>query len=473
SEVTSVSGRGVGMDVVRTNIEKIGGVIEVGSVDGVGTRFTIRIPLTLTIVSALIVECCGDRFAMPQSSIVELVSASGGSGRTVEYIDGAAVLRLRNRLLPLISLQTLLGLEAPAEPSSETCIVVARVGAFTFGVIVDRVFDTEEIVVKPVASVLRHIKVYSGATILGDGSVILILDLKGISVETGALQSGGALKEDTKPAQAVETVETADMLVFRSANDSLKAAPLASVSRIEEVSSHQIEEVDGRTVVQYRGKLMPIVVADAAPAPRWEGGASRPLLVFARDDRAVGLLVNEIVDIVESTVAADLKSLRPGTLGSLIIDGAATELIDVAYYWRSALGEDLATETAPSAPSEPQGQSASRLLLIDHSPFAHLLLRPLLSQAGYEVTVAANAAAALTLYQAGESFKLIMADFSNASTARAFADAFAQAEGWHATPLLSLAMHDPVKPASSGYSMNQTHLLDVVAEQLGDLRGAA
>ncbi len=186
AQVTSVSGRGVGMDVVRTNIEKIGGVIEVASTEGAGTHFTIQIPLTLTIVSALIVECCGERFAMPQSSVVELISASGASGHAIEYIDGAAVLRLRNRLLPLVSLQTLLALEPDGEPSGETCIVVVRVGAFTFGVIVDRVFDTEEIVVKPVAKVLRHLKLYSGATILGDGSVILILDPKGISVEAGA-----------------------------------------------------------------------------------------------------------------------------------------------------------------------------------------------------------------------------------------------------------------------------------------------
>jgi len=173
------------MDVVRTNIEKIGGAIELDSVEGAGTRFTIHIPLTLTIISALIVESGGERFAMPQSSVVELVSTSDASEHKVEYIDGAAVLRLRDRLLPLVSLQTQLGL--PAEGGNgETCIVVARVGAFSFGVIVDRVFDTEEIVVKPVSNVLRHLKLYCGATILGDGSVIMILDFKGLSPGVGA-----------------------------------------------------------------------------------------------------------------------------------------------------------------------------------------------------------------------------------------------------------------------------------------------
>jgi two-component system chemotaxis sensor kinase CheA len=500
SEVTSVSGRGVGMDVVRTNIEKIGGAIELSSVEGSGTCFTIRIPLTLTIVSALIVECCGERFAMPQSSLVELVSASGGSGRTIEYIDGVAVLRLRDRLLPLISLQALLGLEPAGEPSGETCIIVARVGAFNFGVIVDRVFDTEEIVVKPVATVLRHLKLYSGATILGDGAVILILDLKGVSVEAGAGQGAGSLVDDALE-DAARTQALSALLVFRAANDSLKAAPLASVARIEELGADQIEWIDGRSVIQYRGKLMPIIGSDAEPARGWEGEEKRPLLVFARDDRAVGLLVNEIVDIVESVVKTDMVANGAGALGGLIIGGVATELIDVSYYWRQALqdegapafsapadvpAEALATATAAVASgrgmsrSEPEapaatGANSRRLLLVDQSPFSQLLLRPLLAQAGYEVTVAADPEAALDLYDAGENFHLIMADTSSPDEARGFATAFARAASWHKTPLLSLAFHNAVTSSGSGGpgGLDQTTLLDAVSGALGEMRGAA
>lgn len=477
SEVTSVSGRGVGMDVVRTNIEKIGGTIEVSSNDGVGTRFLIRIPLTLTIVSALIVECCGERFALPQSSVVELVSASGASGRAVEHINGSAVLRLRDRLLPLVSLQQLLQLEPLAEPSSETCIVVARVGGFAFGVIVDRVFDTEEIVVKPVATVLRHLKLYSGATIMGDGAVILILDLKGISAETGAVQASGGPHED-EAAGAQSNEERTAILVFRAANETLKATPLSNVSRIEEVSPDQIERVDGRTVIQYRGRLMPIVAADAAPATPWEGNARRPLLVFARDERAVGLLVHEIVDIVESTVVTDLASVGTGASGSLIIEGSATELIDVAYYWRMALNEAAPTAApAPaqvSAPAEAARASISsrRLLVVDQSPFAQLLLRPLLSQAGYDVTVATDPEAALALYDAGETFQLIMADTSNVSGAKAFATAFARADSWHRTPLLSLALHNGLAGVAEG-QLDRSTLLDAVSNALHELKGAA
>lgn len=482
SEVTSVSGRGVGMDVVRTNIEKIGGAIELASVEGGGTCFTIRIPLTLTIVSALIVECCGERFAMPQSSLVELVSASDGSGRTIEYIDGVAVLRLRDRLLPLISLQDLLQLEPVGDPPAETCIIVARVGSFAFGVIVDRVFDTEEIVVKPVATVLRHLKLYSGATILGDGSVILILDLKGVSVESGANQVAGSVQEDTETAAKGESLSA--ILVFRAANDSLKAAPLANVSRIEELGAEQIEWIDGRTVMQYRGKLMPIIGSDAGPATAWEGGERRPLLVFARDDRTVGLLVNEIVDIVESAVTTDMPAAGAGALGGLIIGGSATELIDVSYYWRQALQEPEVAVPPPAVePARPASASAARsagtdaaanrrLLLVDQSPFSQLLLQPLLAQAGYEVTVAVDPTAALELYDAGEHFHLIMADTSDPGEAKDFAMAFGRAATWHKTPLLSLAFHgSATRPPGTG--LDRKTVLDAVSDALAEMEQAA
>src|SRR5690348_9707482 len=170
-KITNVSGRGVGMDVVRTNIERIGGAIELKSVEGKGSTFTIKIPLTLAIVSALIVECAGERFAVPQINVVELVRAGGKSDNAIETIHGTPVLRLREKLLPLVALRRLLKLdsEGDGEPK-EAFIIVTAVGNQHFGMIVDRVFDTEEIVVKPVAPILRDIPLYSGNTILGDGS---------------------------------------------------------------------------------------------------------------------------------------------------------------------------------------------------------------------------------------------------------------------------------------------------------------
>ena len=471
SEVTAVSGRGVGMDVVRTNIEKIGGTIELSSVEGAGTRFSIQIPLTLTIVSALIVECCGERFAMPQTGVVELVSASNASGRTIEYIDGAAVLRLRDRLLPLISLQTLLGLPGENARDADACIIVAKVGAFSFGVIVDRVFDTEEIVVKPVSSVLRHLKLYSGATILGDGAVIMILDFKGMAQDAG--QGAASAEEETATAVA-STGEKVAILLFRAGDTTLKAVPLASVSRIEEIDGGQVEHVDGRSVIQYRGRLMPLVCADGRSLVDGAGLRGQPLLVFTRGDQAAGLIVDEIVDIVESVLTSELTPTGESAVGSLIIAERATELVDVDYYWRRALGSDPAA--APPAATAPEAQNAAkRLLVVDQSPVCRLLLQPLLAQAGYDVVVVAEPEEALARHNAGQAFDLILADTATSGPwAQRFARAFARAVDWHATPMLGLGLQ-PLGPSDC----DQNGLLSALEQSLGldpqerELRGAA
>src|SRR3569623_707874 len=192
--VTSVSGRGVGMDVVRNNIDQIGGTIEVKSVPGEGSSFTIKIPLTLAIVSALIVESAGERFAIPQIAVVELVRARSNSDHRIERIKDTPVLRLRNKLLPLLHLRKLLNITDGQELDPENgFIVVMQVGSQTFGIVVDGIFNTEEIVVKPMSTKLRHINMFSGNTILGDGAVIMIIDPNGIAKALGA--SGSAAHE--------------------------------------------------------------------------------------------------------------------------------------------------------------------------------------------------------------------------------------------------------------------------------------
>src|SRR5579863_1947375 len=229
SVVTAVSGRGVGMDVVKTNIEKIGGTIDLKSVAGAGTTFTIKIPLTLAIVSALIVEAGSERFAIPQISVVELVRAQkeagrghnepGGTETVIERINDTPVLRLRDRLLPLVNLNDLLGLGESHNDDSGAYIVVAQVGANSLGIIVDRVFDTEEIVVKPVAPILRHVSMFSGNTILGDGSVIMILDPNGIARASGV---GAGSESRLLRSSAVDAQTTSDktaMLLFRAGSE--------------------------------------------------------------------------------------------------------------------------------------------------------------------------------------------------------------------------------------------------------------
>ncbi|MCX7358986.1 MAG: chemotaxis protein CheW [Alphaproteobacteria bacterium] len=397
--VSAVSGCGVGMDVVRTNIEKIGGAVELSSTEGRGTRVTIRIPLTLTIVSALIVDCCGERFAMPQSAVVELVGVGGGSRRTIEHINGAPVLRLRDRLLPLISLQQLMQL-APSEAPAEQCILITSLGAFSYGIIVDRVFDTEEIVVKPAASILRSIPYYSGATILGDGAVLMILDPKGIAGKFGAsvTEQAEAADRNAKPAE-----ERTQMLIVRGTAGTPKATPLQLVSRIEDVRLNVIEYADEKAVLQYRGRLMPLIGLDGE---RHFGGnvSTKPVIVFDNEERAIGLVVDEIVDIVETPLVQQFKAERPGVLGSLVIANSVTDVIDIAHYWRMSADDAAPRETPSATPA------IKRALIVEPSPFLHNLITPLLKMAGFQVTVVRDSAGAAAVMESEGPFDVILTD---------------------------------------------------------------
>jgi len=394
AQVSGISGRGVGMDVVRTNIEKIGGTVELSSTEGKGTRFTIRIPLTLTIVSALIVGCGGEKFAMPQSSVVELVGVGGGAGRHIEHVNGAPVLRLRDRLLPLVSLQDLMQLDAPVR-EDERCVLILRVGALSYGVIVDRVFDTEEIVVKPAASVLRTIPYYSGATILGDGAVIMILDPKGIAQRLGAIDASS--DDAQEEARAGETL--VQLLVMRGAGATLKATPLQLVSRIEEAETQSVEYANGKPVLQYRGRLMPLVALDEGVRI---GARRQPVVVFEDETRAIGLVVEEIIDVVETPLRQEFKPSAADALGSLVVADRVTDIIDLAYYWRGAAFDAAPTRSLTQPPTK-------RALIVDPRPFNRNLIAPLLAMAGYEVTMAESAEAASALIER-ESFAVIFSD---------------------------------------------------------------
>ncbi len=415
--VTAVSGRGVGMDVVKSNIERIGGTIELKSVAGQGTTVTVKIPLTLAIVSALIVEAGGERFAIPQISVVELVrartAASGNAGESsvIERINDTPVLRLRDRLLPLVSLTGLLRLEdaAEAQPGDAAYIVVTQVGATTLGIIVDRVFDTEEIVVKPVAPILRHITMFSGNTILGDGSVIMILDPNGIARATGVGVGGGdprAARREAPLAGPVlrEADSRSAMLLFRAGGGAPLAVPLALVARLEDIPRARIETSAGRPVTQYRGQLMPLVpLSGALDADR----ARFAVLVFSDDTeggpgRSMGLVVDEIVDVVEDRLHMQLGGARPGLLGTAIINGAATDVIDIGHYLTLAFG-DWFQAAGPVA-------VAADVLVVDDSGFFRQMLAPAIEAAGYRVTAVASAAEALARRDAGEMFAAIVSD---------------------------------------------------------------
>src|SRR5215831_5419971 len=331
SQITSVSGRGVGLDVVRANIDQIGGTIDIKSVPGRGTSFTIKIPLTLAIVSALIVESGGDRFAIPQLAVVELVRVRANSEHRIERIKDAAVLRLRNKLLPLVTLKNMLKIADGRDETKSAFIVVMQVGNQTFGVVVDAVFHTEEIVVKPMCSRLRNIALFGGNTILGDGSVIMIVDPNGLA---NAIGSSAAAQQAAENAREIEQHSDAasleSLLVFRAGSPQPKAVHLSLVTRLEEIDAKAIEGADGQLMVQYRGQLMPLVLVNEDVRIKEKG--VQPLLVFADEGRSMGLVVDEIVDIVEERLRIEIASQRPGVLGSAIIKGQATEVVDIAHY---------------------------------------------------------------------------------------------------------------------------------------------
>ena len=298
---------------------------------GEGSSVTIKIPLTLAIVSALIVEAAGDRFAIPQLSVVELVRARANSEHRIERIKDTAVLRLRNKLLPLMHLKKLLKIDDGSSSDPENgFIVVTQVGSQTFGIVVDGVFHTEEIVVKPMSTKLRHIDMFSGNTILGDGAVIMIIDPNGIAKALGASGSSAhELADDASAAHAIGGEQLTSLLVFRAGSSQPKAVPLGLVTRLEEIATDKIELSNGRCMVQYRDQLMPLVQMNGVTV---QTQGSQPILVFADDGRSMGLVVDEIIDIVEERLHIEVAGQQDGILGSAVIKGQATEVIDVGHF---------------------------------------------------------------------------------------------------------------------------------------------
>lgn len=440
AKVTAVSGRGVGMDVVRTNIEKIGGTIEFNSVFGRGSAFTIKIPLTLAIVSALIVKCGQERFAIPQLNVLELVRASKQSDYQIEMINDAPVLRLRDHLLPLLNLQNTLRIQQQTEQkqnSEEGFIIVTQVGAHNFGIIVDQVFDTEEIVVKPVSPMLRHLTVFSGNTILGDGSVVLILDPNGLAEATGVSLNKQNEGQHIENAKDVESSQKIDLLLFKAGSENLKAVPLSLVARLEDVNVSDIEHKDtDRPLIQYRGKLMPITSLKDGPISLKAEG-SQPILVFADHDRHAGIVVDEIVDIVKDNMVIQVEENQNGIVGSAIISGKATDVVDVGFYLTRLFPDWFSIKVNRGK----KNTKNKNILLVDDSQFFRNLLIPVLTSAGYNVTAAENGPEALKYHdEKNTDFDIIITDIEMPfMSGFELAEEIRHKERWKDKPIIALS----------------------------------
>ncbi|MGA8074531.1 MAG: chemotaxis protein CheA, partial [Candidatus Acidiferrales bacterium] len=377
-KVTNVSGRGVGMDVVKTNVEKIGGTVDIQSRPGAGTTVRMKIPLTLAIVPALIVTCAGDRYAIPQVNLLELVRIEPEQVKNaIENVHGAPVYRRRGNLLPLVYLDKELEVESPrngasgsaaesaaTEPAAGVSIVVLRAEEQQFGLVVDEVNDAEEIVVKPLSRNLKSVSAYSGATIMGDGRVALILDVLGLAHRSRVLSKSHdrIMKEATEETDK-QPVQTETLLLFADESASRMAIPLARASRLEEFPRAAVEEVGGKEVVQYRGEIMPLihigdVIQDRRKNPR--GVDDVPIMqrdfvqvvVFASDGRNLGLVIGKVLDIVMQDVGAFSAASREGVRGCAVIQLKVTELIDLEFIAQHGLHDAAASRQPVNATSE-------------------------------------------------------------------------------------------------------------------------
>jgi two-component system chemotaxis sensor kinase CheA len=390
-KVTNISGRGVGMDVVKSHIEKIGGVVDVMSRIGEGATIKIRIPLTLAIIPGLLITSGGERFVIPQVSLLELIRIEGDSaGKRIEYVHGTPVYRRRGSLLPIAYLNQVLGLKS-ADAAEAVSMVVLQAEGRQFGLVVDGINDTQEIVVKPLGKQLKGLTLYAGATIMGDGRVALILDVLGIGQRSGVFGESHEQARVADKQTAQSELERQRLLLFKAGSFDHLAVPLSLVARLEEFPRSAIEYAGGGQVIQYRGRILSLVslrtvlepgLPDTGPLPN-----PVPVVVFNDGERSVGMIVDEIVDVVEEAVTIRRKAVRKGLLGSAVVGKRVTDFLDLNQVIEAAKSSWL-NGTDGCA-------SGHRILIADPSAFTRGMIRSGLDISGYIVSEAANLEEAL------------------------------------------------------------------------------
>lgn len=343
-KLTNLSGRGVGMDVVKTNVERLGGTVDVDSRPGTGTTINITLPLTLAIIPSLIVRSGDVRFAIPQASISELVRVRAGeAAEKLQRIKNAEVLRLRGNLLPLVRLSAALGEKRPVvrEITDNVNVIVVESNLLRYGLVVDTLHDSEEIVVKPLGQHIKNCRCFAGATILGDGQVALILDISGLAAQVSL-----AAHEQTAGQQAEESAvqgadDTQSMLLFTNNPAEQFAIPMGIISRLERIRADQVDRVGGQEVLQYRGGSLPLLSLEhhIKALPRQEQSRLY-VVVFRVGKREIGLVAPQLTDIRRISTDLDASTFREtGVIGSLVLEGRATRMLDLVELTRAARPE--------------------------------------------------------------------------------------------------------------------------------------
>jgi len=384
--VSNLSGRGVGMDVVRTEIEKVGGNVDISSEPGKGTTLRIRIPLTLAIISAMIVSCEDQRFAIPQMSIQELLSAPKDADEW-RVIGGQPFFRLRGKLLPVMRLKNTLHMH-DAGTEDKGSIVVVDLGDRNFGVLVDQIHGAEEIVVKPLGVHFQHLNFYGGCSILGDGIVIPIFDcnelanLMQLSPEVEAMRQAEEDDEDS-----IKQNELQHTLVF-SQNEQHFAIPMALIERLELFPAERIEYSGTSEVLQYRGDVLAVI--------RWgdliESGEKAVTgdvygLILSDGQKRMCLQVEKVEDILETPLEIKMRSENPLFLGTSVIEGIATEVIDVFEVVKK-VDANWFTRTASTLSNSIDQGLRQKILFVEDAAFFRNLVMPIFDTLGYEVWVA-------------------------------------------------------------------------------------
>lgn len=420
ARVTDLSGRGVGMDVVKTNLEQIGGVVEIDSSVGRGTIFMLRLPLTLAIMPCLLLGSGGQRYAVPQRDLEEIVLL-GTEGRRlrIECSQDEEVLRLRGALVPVVRLEEVLGSRQPFTPETRQQIirryhraqpmdgrmyvVVLRVGSHRFGLVVDEVLESEEIVVKPLHPLLRPLTVFSGSTILGDGAVGLILSGEGIARHSGVMHRPPV--QEMPALAAPEPAGLRGLLLFRYGPAELLAAPLGEVRRLVMIPRERIERVGDRELVSVDGTAINVLRLDQLLNLSMCPERGRLFLILPRQaGPPVGLLASEILDTPTLRVQLDEQAYRvDGVLGSMMIGGQIAVLLDVGRLLEM-WGQIHHARTIASS-----GGPRKRILVVEDTQFFQRLITSHLQEEGYEVELAGNGSEGLTKLAAG-SFDLIVSD---------------------------------------------------------------